>query len=192
MIDKLNQLTVDQFIDLVCGKVNVILGKHEVQSPEKIAITVRNIIIEYRDIADPGDVAGFLRNIEEWIKARMGVILWTIADNLIVLNNYDKTRAVLNIYGLPADAWNEKRIEGEVKSRLSKAQRALDDIEAEREQRSDDVNQVRCQFEGQTAALMAHFKFQIDTSTMKASIYAHLVARHNQEIKAQIRAMKKN
>ena len=46
MIEKLEQLTVDQFIDLVCGNVNVVLGKHEVCSPEKIAITVRNIVIE--------------------------------------------------------------------------------------------------------------------------------------------------
>lgn len=191
MIGKLEQLTVDQFIDLVCGKVNVILSKHEICSPEKIAITVRNIIIEYRDIADPGDVVGYIRNIEEWIKARMQVILWTMASNLVMFKDYDKARAVLDMYGLPSSAWNEKRIEGEVKSRLAKAQRLLGEIDAERERQTEDMEKIRSRFDGQTAALMAHFKFQIDTSTMKATIYAHLVARHNDEIKAMKKAMKK-
>lgn len=188
MIEKLEQLTIDQFIDLVCGKVNVILDKHEVCSPEKIAMAVRNIIIEYRDIADPGDVAGYIRNIEEWIKARMQVILWTMASNLVMFKDYDRARAVLEMYGLPSLAWNEKRIEGEVKSRLAKAQRLLGEIDAERERQPEDIEKIRSRFDCQTASLMAHFKFQIDTSTMRATIYAHLVARHNDEIKT----MKKN
>lgn len=191
MIEKLEQLTVDQFIDLVCGKVNVILGKHEVRSPEKIAVAVRNIIIEYRDIADPGDFAGFIRNIEEWIKARMGVILWTMASNLVMFKDYNKARAVLDMYGLPSSDWNERRIEGEVKSRLAKAQRLLDEIDAEQEKQTEDIEKIRSLFDGQTASLMAHFKFQIDTSTMRATIYAHLVARHNDEIKTMKKAMNK-
>lgn len=191
MIEKLEQLTVDQFIDLVCGKVNVILDKHEICTPDKIAIVARNIIIEYRDIADPCDFAGFIRNIEEWIKARMGVILWTMVSNIVMFKDYDKARAVLDMYGLPSSSWNEKRIEGEVKSRLAKSQRLLDEIEAEREKQTEDIDKIRSQFDGQTAALMAHFKFQIDTSTMRATIYAHLVARHNEEIKAMKKEMNK-
>ena len=81
MIDKLNQLTVDQFIDLVCGKVNVILCKHEVQSPEQIAITVRNIIIEYRDIADPGE------ETDGWMECEH-------CGNTVQLMKYIKTRRI--------------------------------------------------------------------------------------------------
>lgn len=191
MIEKLEQLTVDQFIDLVCGKVNVILDKHEICTPDKIAIAARNIIIEYRGIADPGDVAGFIRNIEEWVRARLGVILWTMANNLLTFKDYDKVRAVLEIYGLPSSSWNEKRIEGEIKSRLSKSQRSLEELEEEREKHSDETDKVRSRFDAQTAALIAHFKFQIDTSTMRAPIYAHLVARHNEEIKAMKKEMNK-
>ena len=178
-------------MQFVLTQPHVVLGKHKVCSPEKIAITVRNIIIEYHDIADPGDIAGFIRNIEEWIKARMRVILWTMVSNLMIYKDYDKARVVLDMYGLPSSSWNEKRIDGEVKSRLAKSQRLLDEIEAEREKQTEDIEKIRSQFDGQTAALMAHFKFQIDTSTMRATIYAHLVARHNDEIKAMKKAMKK-
>ena len=178
-------------VQFVLTQPHVVLGKHEVCSPEKIAITVRNIIIEYHDIADPGDIAGFFRNIEEWIKARMRVILWTMVSNLVMFKDYDKARVVLDMYGLPSSLWNEKRIDGEVKSRLAKSQRLLEEVEAEREKQTEDIEKIRSLFDGQTAALMAHFKFQIDTSTMRATIYAHLVARNNDEIKAMKKAMKK-
>ena len=178
-------------MQFVLTQPHVVLGKHEVCSPEKIAITVRNIIIEYHDIADPGDIAGFIRNIEEWIKARMRVILWTMVSNLVMFKDYDKARVVLDMYGLPSSLWNEKRIDGEVKSRLAKSQRLLEEVEAEREKQTEDIEKIRSLFDGQTAALMAHFKFQIDTSTMRATIYAHLVARNNDEIKAMKKAMKK-
>lgn len=39
---------------------------------------------------------------------------------------------------------------------------------------------------------MAHFKFQIDPATIKATLYANLVARHNREIKALMAALRKN
>ena len=43
----------------------------------------------------------------------------------------------------------------------------------------------------QSEIQMAHFKFQIDVSNMKATLYAHLVARFNREIKAHVEAFKK-
>ena len=109
----------------------------------------------------------------------------------MIYKDYDKARVVLDMYWLPSSSWNEKRIDGEVKSRLAKSQRLLEEVEAEREKQTEDIEKIRSLFDGQTAALMAHFKFQIDTSTMRATIYAHLVARHNDEIKAIKKAMKK-
>lgn len=109
----------------------------------------------------------------------------------MIYKDYDKARVVLDMYGLPSSLWNEKRIDGEVKSRLAKSQRLLEEVEAERDKQTEDIEKIRSLFDGQTAALMAHFKFQIDTSTMRATIYAHLVARNNDEIKAMKKAMKK-
>ena len=53
MIEKLEQLTIGQFIDLVCGDTSVLTGKREIVSEAKMAIALRNIVFEYKRIASP-------------------------------------------------------------------------------------------------------------------------------------------
>ena len=86
---------------------------------------------------------------------------------------------------------SDQRINAEVTSRLERAKRIVAKVEIKEPTKESDVSIIRKSFDEQTAALMAHFKFQIDISTMKANLYAHLVSRFNREIKAQQAAMKK-
>lgn len=191
MKEKLEQLTLSQFVDLVCGNTKVLLGKHETSIPAKLAVATRNIVLEYRSIADPGGTNSYFQHIENWIKAKMNVIFFTMCGNLTALNRYDKAREVLETYGLPASRWTDGRVDGTIQAKLAQAQRELDEMEAENEKASEEREKIRAQFDAQTAALMAHFKFQIDPATIKATLYANLVDRHNREVKAQIAAMKK-
>lgn len=191
MKEKLEQLTLSQFVDLVCGNIKVLLGKHETASPTKLAVATRNIVLEYRSIADPGGTNSYFLHIENWIKAKMNVIFFTMCGNLTALNQYDKAREVFEAYGLPASRWTDGRVDGTVQAKLAQAQRELDEIEAENEKASEEHEKIRAQFDVQTASIMAHFKFQIDPATIKATLYANLVDRHNREVKAQIAAMRK-
>ena len=54
MKERLEQLTLSQFVDLVCGDTSVLLGNHEIGNPNKLAAATRSIVLEYRAIADPG------------------------------------------------------------------------------------------------------------------------------------------
>lgn len=191
MKEKLEQLTLSQFVDLVCGDTNVLLGSREIGNPTKIAIATRGIVLEYRAIADPGGTASYFKHVENWIKAKMSVIIFTMCNNLVMLKQFDRAREVLVEYGLTASNWPDSRVDGTIQAKLAQAQRELDDLEKENDQALAEREQIRGQFDAQTASLMAHFKFQIDPTTIKASLYANLVARHNREIKAQIAAMKK-
>lgn len=83
----------------------------------------------------------------------------------------------------------DQRVVAEVKSRLGRAKRDVAEIEQGKEE-TPEVN-IRREFDEQTAALIAYFKFQIDTETMKAPIYAHLVARYIRDLKVQKAALKK-
>ncbi len=74
---------------------------------------------------------------------------------------------------------------------LAQSQRELQELEAENEKVNAEREKIRGHFDAQTATMMAHFKFQIDPDTIKATLYANLVARHNREIKAQMAAMRK-
>lgn len=191
MIEKLEQLTLSKFVDLVCGNTRVLLQRREKASPNKLAIATRNIVLEYRAIADPGGTNSYFKHIEDWIKAKISVVLFTMCNNLTTLKQYGRAKEVLEAYGLSVNGWTDGRVEGTIQAKLAQAQRELEDFETENEKVSAEREKIRAQFDAQTAAIMAHFKFQIDPATIKATLYANLVARHNREIKAQMAALKK-
>lgn len=191
MKERLEQLTIAKFIDLICGDMNVLLGSHEIGNPNKLVVATRNIVLEYRAIADPGGTNSYFKHVEDWIKAKMNIIIFTMCDNLTALKQFGRVREVLVAYGLSASDWSDGRVNGTVQSRLAQAKREVEDMESENEKIVSERDKIRSQFDAQTATLMAHFKFQIDPNTIKASLYAHLVARHNREVKAQMAALKK-
>lgn len=189
MIEKLDQLTMGQFINMLCGDTSVLKGRHEMVPESKMAIAVRNIIFEYKEIADQSGVRGYLNTIEELLNARIESVLFSMCNNLIGYGEHDRAREVMKVYGIDADSMSDLRVAAEIKSRYERAKSTVARIE-EDGQDSKEESDIRRSFDEQTAALMAYFKFQIDTSTMKATVYAHLIARYNREIKVQLAAMK--
>ena len=190
MKEKLEQLTLSQFVDLVSGNIRVLLGKLEIANPIKIATVTRNIVLEYRAIADPSGTDSYFKYVEDWIKAKMNVLLFTMCSNLVLLNQYGRVRDILENYGLSVSGWTDCRVSGTIQAKLAMSQRELDNLEEENDKAMNERENIRAQFDSQTATLMAHFKFQIDPATIKATLYANLVERHNREVKAQINALK--
>lgn len=191
MKTKLEELTIGQFIDLVCGDTSVLKGKHEIVSQAKVVDALRNIVFEYKEITDQAGMRGYLSTVEELLKAKMTAVLFYMCNNLVALEEYDRLRDVLAEYGVHSGSMNDRRVVAEVTSQLERAKRTIAQINEESHSDKAEVTNIRRTFDEQTAALMAYFKFQIDTNTMKATVYAHLIARHNREIKAQLASMKK-
>ncbi|MDE7465012.1 MAG: hypothetical protein K2M59_03935 [Muribaculaceae bacterium] len=189
MINKLSQLTIAKFIDLVCGDAGVLRAPTMIRK-DKIAVIIRNIVFEYKEIADPIGIKGYLFEMEEIAKSKLTVLMYQICENLMELGQYDKVREILSQCGYNVGGMTENRLRAEIKSRIERARGTISKIEEDIAEPKHDID-IRKEFDAQTAALMAYFKFQIDPSKMSASIYAHLVARHNREVKAQLAAMKK-
>ncbi|MEZ3576790.1 hypothetical protein [uncultured Duncaniella sp.] len=192
MKTRLDQLTTAEFIDLVCGNKDVILGKHEIPNPYKLTIALRNIVMEYRSIADPGGNATYLQRVDAIIKSRIAVTVYSMCQNLVLLGQLERTREVLIAAGLPAEGWNDKRIESEVHIQLQKSKRAFDEADKDDDNSEEEKENIRNAFNGMIAAMMAHFKFQIDVVKMMAPVFAHLVARYHAEMKAMKKAMKQH
>ena len=190
MIKDLSQLTISQFIDLVCGDISVLEDPHGLKSEIELTVTIRNILLEYKEIADPAGNKQFLTIGEEMLKVRMEMALFSMCSELVDLNEHDCAREVMIVYGINARAMNDQRVAAEVKSRVERAKNKVNELQNEKDAGTPTSDDIRKQFDEQTAALMAHFKFQIDTSSMRATVYAHLVARHNREIKAKMAALK--
>lgn len=192
MKTRLDQLTTAEFIDLVCGNKDVILGKHEIPNPYKLTIALRNIVMEYRSIADPGGNSTYLQRVDAIIKSRIAVTVYSMCQNLVLLQQFDRAREVLIAAGLPAEGWNDKRIESEVHIQLQKSKRAFDEADKDDDNSEEEKENIRNAFNGMIAAMMAHFKFQIDVVKMMAPVFAHLVARYHAEMKAMKKAMKQH
>lgn len=191
MIEKLEQLTVAQFVDLICGDTTVLLGKREVATPAKLTECARNIVLEYHTIADESGAKAYLSYAEDFVKAKVEVAIYTICSNLVKLGEHGRAREVMLEHGINAESMTDQRVTAEVKSRLERAKNSVEKLEKEAESEVEKRGDIRTEFDAQTAQLMAYYKFQIDTATMKATVYAHLIARHNREIKSQLAAMKK-
>lgn len=192
MIERLEQLTMSQFVDMLCGDTSVLLDKHEVANPDKIAKVVRSIVMEYRAIANPSGNNAYLRHSEDLAKAKMRVVAFTVCSNLVAFKQYGKAREVLLSLGMSASKWNDNRVAGTVKAKLEQARRELDTLNTESEKSKERDKNIRAMFDTLTATLMAHFKFQIDPTTIRATLYANLVARYDREIKAQMATMAKS
>lgn len=190
MKTRLDQLTAAQFIDLVCGDKDVLLGRHEIVSPYSVTIAMRNIVMEYRAIADPGGNASYLRRVDTIIRVRLDMALYSMCDNLLLFKQHEKAREILKAVGLSADGWNDKRIESEVHIRLQKSKRAFAEIDEDKDA-AEDKEDIRNTFNIMIAAMMAHFKFQIDVTTIMAPVFAHLAARYHSEIKAMKSTIKR-
>lgn len=191
MKTRLDQLTAAEFINLVCGDNNVLLGRYEMANPYKVAIAMRNIVMEYRSIADPGGNATYLQRVNVLIKSRLAITVYSMCQNLVVLEQFDRAREVLIAAGIQADGWNNKRVESEVHVRLQKGKRAFEEAEKDDDSAEMEKENIRNAFNAMLATMMAHFKFQIDVSKMMAPVLAHLVARYHVEIKAMKSVLRK-
>jgi hypothetical protein len=188
MKHKLEQLTMAQFVELMSGNTSVLLEEGEKVDDKALYSAMRDIIYEYKNVSDPAGVGAFLSQSEKYVKARIAVIMYTMCSNLIALKRYDMAREVLSGYIPSMMKMPDKRLENEVKSRLAKAKSTVEEHEQTTLPEETDVH---LRFDEQTAALMAYFKFQIDLATVKATVYAFLVARYNKEMKAKLAAIRK-
>lgn len=191
MIKTLDRLTIGQFIDLVCGDTGVLASKHEIVSETELTAAMREIVFQYKSIADPAGAKSYLGSSGDMAKARLELAVFTACQNLVNLNEYDRAREIMEAAGINVASMSEQRLSAEVKSRLARAEYSIRRMTEERQTTDKTEPDIRRMFDEQTAALMAFFRFQIDTSRMKATEYAHLVARQGREIKAQKAALHK-
>ena len=191
MKQKLEELTIGQFVDLICGDASVLLGRHEIASPQRQAAAIRDIVFEYREFSDRAGAQSYLSNIEELIRNKVRMSIFSECLELVRIRKYETARNIMEQLGIGVTKMSDERLTAEIKSQLARAKQAEARAKENSHDPDSDAAEIRRSFDEQTAALIAFFKFQIDTETMKATIYALLVARYNREIKAQLAAMNK-
>lgn len=193
MKTRLEQLTVLRFVDLLCGDTSVLMdSRKERPTKEEIQSAVKGILFEYREIADASGMRAYLVRMEELVKARITLQIMDVCREMIAIGRYDIVRSILDEMDINAGRMSDARVEAEVQSQTGRAESLVSEIEGEVRLETDTVKgkDIRREFDEQTATLIAHYRFQIEPDKMKATLYAHLVARYAREMKAIERASK--
>lgn len=184
MIKSLSNLTMQQYIDMLCGNVAVLLGKGEIVSPAKLDKVRKKLIFEYARLSDNAAIAAFLTERASCIRTEVEVTMFKCLSNALALGAYEQVRRVLREYGLSRPMTDEQVVE-EVSRLLNRAKSEIKrQSQNKNEAEAPTSDQIRTQFDRQAAALMTYFKFQIDLDTIKASQFACMVSQADKQIKA--------
>ncbi len=194
MIKDLSQITVDQFVAIMEGDISTLLRGDVPISPKKAKNIARKLALEYKSIADPLGMNRYLCRNERKLKAQLEERVLTICENIMRFGKTDAVKDTLAELGIPIECPPE-RVRSAIRLKLAKARDTLKRLESDDVQDEVGGSEVRGEsiremFDSQTAAIMAHFKFQIDTHTMKASVYANLVCQYNAQVKAILARLK--
>jgi len=195
MIKNLSQITVDQFVAIMEGDISTLLRGDVPISPKKAKAIARKLALEYKSIADPLGMNRYLCRNERKLKAQLEERVLTICENIMRFGKTDAVKDTLAELGIYTDRMPPERVRSAIRLKLAKARDTLKRLESDDEQDEVGDSEVRGEsiremFDSQTAAIMAHFKFQIDTHTMKASVYANLVCQYNAQVKAILARLK--
>lgn len=190
MKTKLEQLTIADFIELLVGDMRPICENENEKSNKDLEKIRRNIIFEYREIIEIGSTKSYIINNKELLHSKATLAILEVCRLLMSLEEYRKCREILTSIDINVVGKSNSQLNNLIISRIGRSKRIIEKLQDETTL-DVDPEQIRKSFDEQTAAMMAHFKFQIDMTTMKATVYAHLVARQNREIKAQMSAFRK-
>ena len=95
MIERLNQISLSDFIDISCGEYLCLLSENESKSEEELKERASKLIIDYRNINNPSGVKALILDKEDIMKERTHLLLLRICQTLIAVCSFDEVREVL-------------------------------------------------------------------------------------------------
>ena len=183
MIERLNQLSLAQFIELSCGDNSVLLEENENASEKEMKQLASRFILEYRTLMNPTGVKAIMAEKENALKIDARIFLLKLCKSLCILEGYEQVREALK-ESLPANLTDD-RLKKAVENMLHEAEfykKRTEDM-AVADNPAINENAIRASFDSEIAFVMTYFKMQIDIHTINAAVYANIVQRANTEIR---------
>ena len=186
MKTSLSELTLAQFIDLECGKLDVLKeSRHEVVSMERLVETRSAIAREFQQIASPASYKSMLIDREKKSKMRAKAILFGALMSLVQIEAFDEVRQLMASSGIDCTRFDNARLRLDVEQRLNTVTFELKRMGVEAPKPEDVTPEaVRRGYEGMVADLMLAYKMSIDIETVRASVFASMIYKANEMAKA--------
>lgn len=185
MIERLNQLSLAKFIDLLCGDNSVLLVSGDNTSDDELKERSSKFIIEYKTIVNPSGMKASIIDREDMIKINTKILLLRICQTLIALNCHDDVRDVLSL-NLMANEQIGIKVERLLSEALFEQKRSNEIRSGEKKDEKPAPEQIRSSFDAEIAFMMTYFKMNIDVNITNAAVYANIVHQADMDIRMKL------
>ncbi|MEW9603282.1 hypothetical protein [Bacteroides sp. L008] len=189
MIERLNQISLNDFIELSCGNYNCLLFDGEAATKEELKERATKLIVDYRNIVNPSGMKALILDKEDLVKERARLLSLRICQTLISINCFDDVREVLKLFDVDTRNMSEEqlifKIDNMLRSAIFERKRNEERRKEEGEEKKATPEQIRSSFDTEIAFLMTYFKMNIDSRIINAAVYANIV--HQADVDISIR-----
>lgn len=187
MKTRLNEISLAQFIELLCGNYDALLEDGEQVNPEELERCGHSLIASYRFIADKSGMRALLVNKEEAVKCKMKVFFLRICTILAMQQAFDDIRSLLAMIDEDVSGVSDNNLKDRVADLLRYAtfeQHRNEEINADPEKTKEksSPDDIRSYYDSEIAFIMTYVKMHIDMHQINAAVYANVVNQVNVDI----------
>ena len=180
-IERLDQLTLQEFVDIACGDLSLINGDESLAA---------RLVMQYKKVSDPSDFRRSITDRAVIMKCRGSILFYALLRMLLEMGEEKEVRALLLDLGKrKVSEYPLDRMRMSVDSLYEHARVELKRAEDTMEKEVGTVtpDEMRQTFFSETATIMKVLKVSIDVSTINALVYANLRHQADEHIKETLR-----
>ncbi len=182
----LSQISIADFVDVLCGDYSSLdMGN---MNSEEQAVAVRNIVSQYRSIADPTGEEALVQERVSLAVAEGRNRLARVLRALLDMGAADDVREVLKEYGAADDRTDLSMAVGRL---MRQSELDIKRIRAAEPEKPVEEPDYRSAYDSEFAFVMTHFHMTFDPRTLSAAVYANMLHRADMEIRAMAKAAMK-
>lgn len=193
MKSRLNELSLAEFIELLCGNYRVLLDNNDEIGNIEIEVRAHSLIASYRFIADKSGMKAMLVTREGAIKCKMKIFFLRICTMLVVQGAYNEVHSLLAMIDEDATDVGNNSLQDRIDELLRyaifeqhRSEETCNDTANGNKPSSDDI---RAYYDAEIAFIMTYIKMTIDMHTINAAVYANIVNQVNVDIMSKRRAL---
>lgn len=185
MKSRLNEISLAQFIELLCGNYNVLFDDGDLNDDVGLKECANSLIASYRFISDKTSMKALLVDREDSVKSNMKVFFLRICNMLVLQEEFADVRSLLamideDVSGIGDDILGEKI--AELLRYAIFEQHRNEDAQKKENKVAPSPDDIRSYYDAEIAFIMTYVKMSIDMHQINAAVYANIVNQVNVDI----------
>lgn len=197
MKTRLDQLTMAEFIEMLCGYSEVVREEGDTFTEDEVAANVGSLVSKYKQVVDPSGSKSVIVREARVGRRSMKIMFLRLCSALLRVGDKEKVYEMLvefgwSVKGKSADyvirkcQREYKRLEAEEKREAEKLSAGMKEITQD-----DSEDAIRARFSAEVADIITYYKMPINFREITADVYANIVARAYRESRERSAKAKK-